>query len=167
MSFWPLGHYTLCINYTAYGASQVVLVVKNMPADAGDTRDAGSIPGSGRSPGVGRGNPLQYSCLDRRAWRAIVHGVAKSLKRLKQLSTDTYCFWIFFSCQNLCQSFYLWVTSSLELKQGINKSPNGWDLQNPWIHNFWDHLDLKIMLPTTLPQPRNSNFISRLVTQAA
>ena len=45
-------------------ASQVVLVVKNPPADAGDTRDAGSVSGLGRSPGVGNGNPLQYSCLE-------------------------------------------------------------------------------------------------------
>ena len=56
---------------------QMVLLVKNLPANAGDIRDAGSMPGSGRSPGVGNGNPLQYSCLenpvDRGAWRAIVH----------------------------------------------------------------------------------------------
>ena len=45
-------------------ASQVVLVIKNPPANAGDTRDAGSIPGMGRSPGVGNGNLLQYSCLE-------------------------------------------------------------------------------------------------------
>ena len=54
------------------GASQVALVIKNSPANAGDTRDMGSIPGSGRSPGRGHGNPLQYSCLenplDRGAW---------------------------------------------------------------------------------------------------
>ena len=43
------------------GASQVVLVVKNPPANAGDIRDMGSIPGLGRSPGGGHGNPLQYS----------------------------------------------------------------------------------------------------------
>ena len=53
-------------------ASQVALVVKNPPANAGDVRDAGSIPGSGRSLGVGNGNLLQYSCLenpiDRGAW---------------------------------------------------------------------------------------------------
>ena len=53
--------------------------VKNPPANAGDT---GLIPGSGRSPGEGNGNPFQYSCLensmDRGAWRATVHGVAKS-----------------------------------------------------------------------------------------
>ena len=39
-------------------------VVKNPPANAGDTRDAGSISESGRSPGGGHGNPLQYSCLE-------------------------------------------------------------------------------------------------------
>ena len=52
------------------------------PVNAGDVRDSGSIPGLGRSPGGGHGNSLQYSCLenpmDRGAWRAIVHGVAKS-----------------------------------------------------------------------------------------
>ena len=45
------------------GASQVVLVVKNPPANAGDARNIGSISGSGRSPGEGSGNSLQYSCL--------------------------------------------------------------------------------------------------------
>ena len=58
------------------GASQVVLVVKNPPANAGDLTDVGSIPGLGRSPGGGQGNPLQYSCLenptDRGAWQATV-----------------------------------------------------------------------------------------------
>ena len=53
-------------------ATQVVLVVKNLTANAGDLRDVGLIPGLGRSPGEGNGNPLQYSCLenpmDRRAW---------------------------------------------------------------------------------------------------
>ena len=55
-------------------ASQVALVVKNLPAKAGDTRDAGSVPGWGRSPGEGNGNPLQYSYLenpmDRGGWWA-------------------------------------------------------------------------------------------------
>ena len=72
------------------GDSQVVLVVKKLPADAGVTGDMDSVPGSGRSPGEGNGNPLQYSCLEnpteREAWRAIVRGAAKSRTRLKQLS---------------------------------------------------------------------------------
>ena len=50
--------------YCALTASQVVLVVKNLPAKAGDLRDMGSIPGSERSLGGGHGNPLQYSCLE-------------------------------------------------------------------------------------------------------
>ena len=45
-------------------ASQVALVVKNLPADAGDIRVVGLIPGLGRSPGGGHGNPLQDSCLE-------------------------------------------------------------------------------------------------------
>ena len=66
--------------------SQVVTVVKNPPASAGDARDASSIPGLGRSPVVENGNPLQYSCLenstDRRAWWAKHHRVAESQTRL-------------------------------------------------------------------------------------
>ena len=62
-------------------ASQVVVVVKNLPARTGDVTDLSSIPGSGRSPGRGHGHPLQYSCLenpmDRGAWRATAHGVAE------------------------------------------------------------------------------------------
>ena len=57
-------------------------VIKNLPAHAGDIRDAGLIPGSGRSPEEGNGNPLQYSCLehsiDRGVWQAPVHEVTKS-----------------------------------------------------------------------------------------
>ena len=66
-------------------ASQVLLVVKNLPANAGDIRDVGSIPGSGRFPEEGNGNPLQYSCYDnpmeRGAWPT-AYGVAKSRTRL-------------------------------------------------------------------------------------
>ena len=75
----PLNYRSL-LNYSQ--ASQVVLMVKNPPANAGDGRDTGSIPGSGRSPGGRHGNPLQYSCLenpmDRGTWKATVHRVAKS-----------------------------------------------------------------------------------------
>ena len=60
----------------------MVLVVKNLPANAGDIRDMDLIPGLGRFPGGGHGNPLQYSCLenpmDRGAWQATVHWVSKS-----------------------------------------------------------------------------------------
>ena len=57
-------------------------LVKNTPANAGAAGDLGSISGLGRSPGKGNGTPLQYSCLenpvDREAWWATVHEVAKS-----------------------------------------------------------------------------------------
>ena len=56
-------------------------MVKNLPVDAGDKRDASSVPGLRRSPGGGHGNPLQYSCLenlmDREAWQATVHRAAE------------------------------------------------------------------------------------------
>ena len=81
------------VNYRT-GASQVVLVVKNLPTNAGDLRAAGSIPMSGRSPGGGDGDPLQYSCLkktmDRRAWWAAVHRVAQSQTRLKHPHMHNY-----------------------------------------------------------------------------
>ena len=68
-------------------ASQVALVAKNPPANAGNIREIGSIPWSGRSPGRGNGNPLLHSCLenfmDRGAWWGMVHGVAKSQTQLK------------------------------------------------------------------------------------
>ena len=65
----------------------MALVVKNLPTSSRDIRDLGPISGLGRSPGEGNGNPLQYSCLenpmDRGAWQAMVHEVAKSQTRLK------------------------------------------------------------------------------------
>ena len=70
---------------------KVALLVKNTPANPGDIRDASSIPGSGRFPEGGHGHTLNYSCLrnpmDRKAWWATVHRVAKSRTWLKQLST--------------------------------------------------------------------------------
>ena len=61
-------------------------MVKNLPSNAGDIRNAHSVPVSGMSFGVGNGSLLQYSCLenstDRGAWRAIVNGVPKSQTRL-------------------------------------------------------------------------------------
>ena len=64
----------LVAKYLKRCPSQMALVVKNPPANAGDKRDGGSVPGLGRSSGEGHGNPLQYSCLedlmDRGACRA-------------------------------------------------------------------------------------------------
>ena len=75
----------------SFGASQVALMVKKLPANAGDIKDSSSIPGFGKSPGGGHGNPLQCSCLeksmDRRAWGATVHRVTQSQTPLKRFST--------------------------------------------------------------------------------
>ena len=85
------GHYSLYSFYTLLFENNTGInllgfpggaVVKNSPANAGDTGDASSIPGLGLSPGIGNGNPFQYSCLensmDRGAWQATVHGVSKN-----------------------------------------------------------------------------------------
>ena len=68
-------------------------MVKNLPANAGDARDAGSTPESGRSPGGGNGNSLRYCCMknpmDRGVWWAIVHGVSKSQTRLSTTQQQT------------------------------------------------------------------------------
>ena len=69
-------------------------MIKIPPANTGDIRDVGSIPGLGRSPGEGHGNPVQYSCLenpmDRGAWQAKVHSVAKNQTRLTLLHTHAH-----------------------------------------------------------------------------
>ena len=69
----------LCIEGEGFPGGSVL---KNPPADAGDTGDVGSVPRLGRSPRVGNGNPFQYSCLensmDRGAWQAKVQGLQKS-----------------------------------------------------------------------------------------
>ena len=75
------------VNFLLYIAFPGGSVVKNLPAKAGE---AGSVLELGRSPGEGNGNPLQYSCLgnsmDRGAWQATVHGVAKESDTTWQLS---------------------------------------------------------------------------------
>ena len=89
LPIWSLGYMKMNVTIFLYlgvtlisaWASQVALVVKNPPAIAGDRRDVGLISGWGRSHGGGHGNPIQYcleNSLDRVAWQAIVHRVAKS-----------------------------------------------------------------------------------------
>ena len=80
-----------------YVPSQVVLVVKNPPANAGDARDVGSIPGSGRSSGGAHGNhssilAWRIPCMEESGEGATVHRVIKNWAQLKQLSTHTCLF---------------------------------------------------------------------------
>ena len=81
-------------------------VVKNLPANAGDTRHMGSIPWSRRSPGEGNANPLQCSCLenprDGGAWWAAVYGVAQSRTHLKRLSSSSSSSMPFTKKNNYC-----------------------------------------------------------------
>ena len=70
-------------------ASQVMLVVKNPPANAGDGANAGSIPGSGRSPGGGHGNPLQYSCLENPMDKRTLVGCSPWGRRESQMTEVT------------------------------------------------------------------------------
>ena len=81
---------TCCAVHLRPGASQVALVVKNLPANAEDARDVASIPGSGGSPGGGHGHALQYSCLenpmDRGAWRATSMGSQRVRYNLSDLA---------------------------------------------------------------------------------
>ena len=72
-------------------ASQVVLVVKNLPVNAGDIKDASSVPGLGRFPGEGNGNPLQYSYLenptDRGTQRATVQVIESDTTEVTEQTT--------------------------------------------------------------------------------
>ena len=101
---WILQNRFIC---TIFEASQVALMVKTPPVNAGDVdvREAGLIPGSGESTGQGHGCPLQYSCLENpMAWRFTVHRVAKSLTWLKLTKRScTYNLWYPFSLNQCFQ----------------------------------------------------------------
>ena len=88
---WPLFFKPQQLLMASEEGNYTGAVLKNLPANAGDGRDASLIPGSGRSPGVGNGHPLQYSCLgnpmDRGAWWVTDHGITESQTHL---STHRY-----------------------------------------------------------------------------
>ena len=85
--------YCITSGFFTLWAIREAQVVKKPPANAGDLRDVGLIPGSGRSPWEGNDNPLQYPCLenpmDRGAWQASAHSVAKSQTWLKWFNMYT------------------------------------------------------------------------------
>ena len=134
-------------------ASQVMLVVKNTPANAGGSRDVGSIPGWGRSPGRGHSNPLQYSCLenpvDRGAWWPTVHGVPKSWTWLKWLSSmQLYvdCFHTDFWPQKTNEIMWIKRWAILGSEQYIHLSwwPQTWPIQAALILKQRDCLSTKL-----------------------
>ena len=94
------------------GASQVPLVVKNLPANA---RDTDLIPGWGRSPGGRNSPPLQYSFwdnpLDRGAWRAIDHGVAKNQTWLSGEWPSGFPYFLQFKSDFYNRELMIWVSS--------------------------------------------------------
>ena len=104
-------------SYTIW-ASQVMWMIKNPPANAGDIKDAGSMSGLGRSPGRRHGNPLQYSCLenpmDRGVWQSTVHWVAESRTRQKQLCTHIRCM-PFMNRPHFAYRIISWVVFTLGL----------------------------------------------------
>ena len=135
--------FALTHRHMAPRASQVALVVKNLPANAGDVRDSGLLSGSGRSPGGRHCNPLQYSCLenpvDRGTWQARVE---KHQTQLKQLRTHTRTLtqsdhgvmtWLF---THWWSSHACWWFPSRPLMQR-DSAPSyrqPWVCLGPWIH---------------------------------
>ena len=116
---WNLKHKTI---EQTWQYETVVLMVMNLSPYAEDVRYMGSVAGLRRCPGGGNDNPLEYSCLenpmDRGAWWATVHGVVKSLTRLKRLSARAVeCF-----PGGACQS-RRWKRQELDLWSG--RSPGG------------------------------------------
>ena len=117
-------------------AAQVALWIKNLPANTGHPGDPSLIPGSGRSPGGGNGNPLQYPCLenpvDRGAWWAAIHGVAKSQDMTEWLST-----------QHTSSGSGSWLGPRGTGTLGVGHGGRMWGLQcsSPGLRSTWGHKD--------------------------
>ena len=130
------------LEWGAIAFSEVVLVVKNSPANAGDIRDMGSISWLGRSPGGGNGNPLQYSCqenpMDIEALQTAIHGVTKSQTQLsvwahhKQTTEETEQKWSIFNSIFLSEVEWSWC-HSLKMKTDVVASFSVvWLLKQKW-----------------------------------
>ena len=142
-----------------YWISQVALVLKNLPANAGDT---GLIPGSGRSPGEGE-RILQYSCLKnsmgRGAWRAIVHGTAKS-----QTGLSTMHIFQFSSIQSLScvQLFATPWTAAFQASLSITNSqspPKPMSIESVMPSNHLILCHPILLLPSIFPVFSNESAL--------
>ena len=107
-------------------ASQMALVVNNLPPNVEHVRDMSLILELGRSPGEGHGDPLQYSCLenpmDKGAWQVTVHGFAQSWTKLKWFSTHR---------KQLCMHACIWAR--------VNRVSRSQTWLNDWIHtDTWE-----------------------------
>ena len=139
-------------------ASQVAPVVKNLPADAGDTRDESLIPGLGRSPGGVNGNPPQYSCLenpiDRGVWWATVYGVAKS-RTFWTLSEPLKVKWMNWTSGDFGRSQTSTHSMLLHLPGRQAGSPAD---SLPSVHRHWPEMVLN-SAPKTIPFKRECSTI--------
>ena len=132
-------------------ASQVALVVKNLPSNAGDTRDMGLIPGSRRFPGVENGTQLQCACLEnsmsRKAWWATVHGSTKSRTWLSDWA---------------CTHTYNLVWSSISLRLNISSIPQITSFMNL---NKWSNSWEPVSSPVNRDRvPKNKRWLSLPLT---
>ena len=112
--------------WAAAWASQVALVVKNLPANAGDMRDLGPVPGLGRSPGEGNGNPLQCSCLENpteESGVATVRGVTR----------------VPHSYTTFTSAFFMVQLSHLSMTKGISIALTVWIFVSKWCLYFLIH----------------------------
>ena len=124
----------------SFGASQVVLVVKNLPANLEDIREASSIPAWGRSPGEGHENPLQYSCLEN-SWWAMVHRITKSQTWLKQLRTHTQLvLWLKQHLTNVSPLLHPWVQISIQTDFSWSFYVSG--ISSLYVLPFFKHISL-------------------------
>ena len=179
-----------------YWGSQVELLVKNLPASAGDRKDSHWAPRSGKSPGGRQGNLLQYTCLenpkDRGAWQAAVHRTTQSQTWLKWLSTHA-CTVITFTQRKLklrvLQKYYVryWARLACECP-GVSGRGLGWQWPATesgaltttvvghtlcWRKSFWRR-SLILPLPSVWPNYREGtqhhqsaeNWIEDLLSMA-
>ena len=139
--------------------TEMALVIKNPPANAGDIRDVGLIPGSGRSLEGGHSNPLQYSCLenpmDRGAWWATVHGVTKSQTRL----SDYHFHFLMTNLDSILKSITL-LTKVCTVKSYGFFSSHVWiwklDHKEGWVPKNWCFRI--VVLEKTIESPLNSKI---------
>ena len=127
-------------------------MVKNLPANAGDTRDVGSIPGLGRSPGEGNGNPLPYSCLenpmDRGTWWATVHGNRKDVDTAERPPL--------YQLVGYLHIFSLWVGVIFYLRFKINWLSS----HTCWGAQFCSHVSGVLGRSPMVPCPSSPEFLS-------